>query len=77
MEAENSINRLNYSSNAPAWSSWLGIITIVFGIFLTASHGNEILKQVVIAPDSAATVARQQLCGRLSISLTGLMKMKN
>ena len=26
----------------PVWASWLGVISIVFGIFLTASHGNEL-----------------------------------
>jgi hypothetical protein len=38
----------------PAWASWLGVITIVFGIFLTASHGNEWMKQAVITDSMPA-----------------------
>jgi hypothetical protein len=39
----------------PAWASWLGVITIVFGIFLTASHGNEWMKQAVITHSMPAS----------------------
>jgi hypothetical protein len=32
----------------PAWASWLGVVAIVLGIFVTAVHGNEWMKQGVI-----------------------------
>lgn len=41
-------------SPGPAWASWLGSVAIVLGIFLTAHHGNEVMKQAVISPQSAA-----------------------
>ena len=33
---------------------WLGIIAVLFGILLLANHGNELLKQFVLIPGSAA-----------------------
>ena len=39
---------------SPLWAGWLGIMAIVFGIMLTASHGNEVLTHIVYAPDTAA-----------------------
>ena len=36
------------------WRSWLGSLTILFGILLFASHANELMTQVVIAPGTAA-----------------------
>lgn len=39
----------------PAWASWLGVITIVFGVFLTTSHGNEWMKQAVISHSMPAS----------------------
>ena len=35
-------------------SKWLGIIAVLFGILLLANHGNELLKQFVLIPGSAA-----------------------
>mgnify|MGYP006157039015 CR=1 FL=1 len=35
-------------------SAWLGIMAIVFGVFLAAMHGNEMLTHFVYAPDTAA-----------------------
>jgi len=37
------------SEAGPAWESWLGIVAIVLGVLLTAAHGTEWMKQVVIA----------------------------
>lgn len=42
------------ASRYPAWASWVGIMAIVFGIFLTALHGNEVLTHIVYEPDTAA-----------------------
>ena len=42
------------NSFQPAWTSWLGTTAILFGIFLTAVHGNEVLSHLVYEPDSAA-----------------------
>ncbi|MGH8478721.1 MAG: hypothetical protein ACREXK_03855 [Gammaproteobacteria bacterium] len=41
-------------SAGPAWASWLGIIAVVLGIFLTAAHGNELMKQAVITQSTPA-----------------------
>lgn len=35
-------------SNIPIWASWLGIIIIVLGVYLTASNGNQLLKYIVL-----------------------------
>jgi hypothetical protein len=42
------------NSFQPAWTSWLGVMAILFGIFLTAAHGNQVLSHLVYEPDSAA-----------------------
>jgi hypothetical protein len=34
---------------APAWASALGVVAIVLGVFLTATHANEWMKQSVVA----------------------------
>ncbi|HKK15832.1 MAG TPA: hypothetical protein VJ981_03935 [Gammaproteobacteria bacterium] len=44
----------NQVNEAPFWASWIGILAIIFGIFLTAVHGTEVLSHVVYAPDTAA-----------------------
>ena len=36
-------------SRLPHWASILGVVAIVLGVFLTAMHGNEWMKQSVIA----------------------------
>ena len=41
------------SVSGPAWPSSLGIVAIVLGVFLTAMHGNELLKHAVIAQPAA------------------------
>tara|TARA_B110000858_G_scaffold3502_1_gene4064 strand:+ start:38471 stop:39034 length:564 start_codon:yes stop_codon:yes gene_type:complete len=38
-------------------SAWLGIMAIVFGVFLSAVYSNEILTHFVYAPDTAAMYA--------------------
>lgn len=38
-----------FNGNGPAWASALGVVAIVLGIFLTSYHGNEVMKQAVIA----------------------------
>ena len=43
-----------YQERGPVWASWLGIMAIVFGIFLTAMHGNEVLSHIVYKPGTAA-----------------------
>ena len=49
------LNNVTSSRSAgPAWASWLGIIAVVLGIFLTAAHGNELMKQAVIAQSTPA-----------------------
>ncbi|MGH8610074.1 MAG: hypothetical protein ACREX9_22495 [Gammaproteobacteria bacterium] len=49
------LNNVTSSRSAgPAWASWLGIIAVVLGIFLTAAHGNELMKQAVITQSTPA-----------------------
>lgn len=35
-------------TRGPAWASALGVIAIVLGVFLTAYHSNEVMKQAVL-----------------------------
>ncbi len=35
-------------NDAPAWAAWIGIIVVVLGVYLTAAHGTELLKNVVM-----------------------------
>jgi hypothetical protein len=36
------------NNNTPAWASILGVVAIVMGVFLTAVHANEVMKQAII-----------------------------
>ena len=36
---------------------WIGVTSLLFGVLLIANHGNEILRQFVIVPDSVAESA--------------------
>jgi hypothetical protein len=62
METGSTNDQSSSSSAGPAWASWLGVVTIVFGILLVAVHGNELMKQIVIAPDSAAVQDKLVKC---------------
>lgn len=35
-------------NSVPLWASWTGIIIIVMGVYLTASHGNQLMKYWVL-----------------------------
>lgn len=54
METTTSNNLANTPTEGPVWSSWLGIMAIAFGIYLSAVHGTEVLSHIVYAPDTAA-----------------------
>ena len=41
---------------------WIGVTSVLFGVLLTASHGNEILRQFVIVPESVAESAAVADC---------------
>lgn len=43
------------ASPGPAWASALGVVTIVLGVFLTAFHGNEAMKQAVMVKHMPGT----------------------
>lgn len=47
-------NTSNRQASRPAWASWLGIVAVVLGVLLTAEHGTEWMKQVVITQSTAA-----------------------
>lgn len=50
-----SANSNNPSSQGAAWASWLGAVAVVLGILLTAAHGNEWMKQIVISQSTPAS----------------------
>ncbi|KGM06826.1 hypothetical protein LP43_1318 [Methylophaga thiooxydans] len=43
------------NNNTPAWASILGVIAIMLGVFLTAVHANEAMKQAVIVEHMPAS----------------------
>lgn len=45
----------NMRRSAPAWASCLGVVAVVFGILLTATHANEWMKQGVLAQHTPAS----------------------
>jgi hypothetical protein len=47
-------NPNNSPPQGPAWASWMGIVAVVLGVLLTAAHGNEWMKQIVIARSTPA-----------------------
>ncbi|AUZ85264.1 hypothetical protein [Methylophaga nitratireducenticrescens] len=47
-------NDLNNSST-PNWASILGVVAIMLGVFLTAMHGTELMKQSVITSNMPAS----------------------
>ncbi|GAB4296950.1 MAG: hypothetical protein Kow0083_09800 [Methylophaga sp.] len=42
------------NNNTPSWASILGVVAIMLGVFLTAVHGNEAMKQSVIVSNMPA-----------------------
>lgn len=42
-------------NNKPAWASILGVVAIMLGVFLTAVHANEVMKQSVIVEHMPAS----------------------
>lgn len=59
-------------SESPNWANWLGIMTIVFGILLTAMHGTELTRQYVLEPDSAAVREIPPRCPEYELEKDGL-----
>lgn len=43
------------NNNTPAWASILGVVAIMLGVFLTAVHSNEVMKQAVIVDNMPAS----------------------
>lgn len=41
------------SVSGPAWASSLGVVAVVLGVFLTAMHGNELMKHAIITVPAA------------------------
>jgi len=42
-------------TSGPAWASALGVVTIILGVFLSAYHGNEVMKQAVMVAHMPAS----------------------
>ncbi|MGH8502705.1 MAG: hypothetical protein ACREVE_09580 [Gammaproteobacteria bacterium] len=55
METSTSDNTTDLQRSGPAWASWLGVVAIVLGVLLTAAHGNEWMKQIVITQATPAS----------------------
>lgn len=43
------------NNNSPSWASILGVVAIMLGVFLTAVHSNEAMKQMVIVEHMPAS----------------------
>ncbi|PCJ25207.1 MAG: hypothetical protein COA96_07855 [SAR86 cluster bacterium] len=56
------MTHINEQSNVQSPVAWLGAIAVLFGLLLLASQGNELLKQVVIAPGSIAELGVEAQC---------------
>lgn len=53
----------NTPTAAPQWASWIGVIAVVFGVYMAASQGVEVTKQyTVVMPRSAETRAPVLRC---------------
>lgn len=48
----------NPNNAVPLWASWIGIIIIVMGVYLSASHGNQLMKYWVL--DGVASVEKAE-----------------
>ena len=55
---------------------WLGIIAVLFGILLVANHGNELLKQSVLTPGSAAELFVPANCRADELEEEGLSQQE-
>ena len=51
---------------------WLGTVAVLFGVLLFASHGNELLKQIVITPGSTAELGVAANCRADELEEEGL-----
>ncbi|MCX4186614.1 hypothetical protein [Methylophaga sp. OBS4] len=45
----------NNKPSSPSWASILGVVAIMLGVFLTAVHGNEVMKQFVVTSNMPAS----------------------
>ncbi|NKB34823.1 MAG: hypothetical protein GKR91_17140 [Pseudomonadales bacterium] len=53
-------------------TKWIGIVAVLFGILLLANHGNEFLKQLVVAPGSVAELGVPADCRADELEEEGL-----
>lgn len=51
---------------------WIGLVAVLFGLLLVASHGNELLKQIVITPGTAAELGIAADCRADELEEEGL-----
>ncbi len=45
----------NNKTSSPNWASILGVVAIMLGVFLTAVHANEVMKQAVVTSNMPAS----------------------
>lgn len=54
MESSSATTSSDSNEQGPAWASWVGVVAIVLGVYLTASHGNEWMKWAVMTASTPA-----------------------
>lgn len=63
---------MNQDERITSGNSWLGVVAVLFALLLLANQGNELLKQIVIAPGSAAELGIAADCRADELEEEGL-----
>jgi hypothetical protein len=63
---------MNQNERIATGNSWLGVIAVLFALLLLVNQGNELLKQIVIAPGSAAELGLAANCRADELEEEGL-----
>ena len=53
---------MNQNDKLITGQTWLGVVAVLFAMLLLANQANELLKQIVIAPGSAAEMGMAADC---------------
>ena len=63
---------MNQNDRVTTGRTWLGVIALLFALLLLANQANELLKQIVIAPGSAAEIGTAADCRADELAEEGL-----
>lgn len=63
---------MNQNDSVTTGRTWLGVIALLFALLLLANQANELLKQIVIAPGSAAEIGTAADCRADELAEEGL-----